>query len=321
MRPVTQDKGDVNRRQGHRRAMTESTPTHFTYQPFDPKDDLHQGDILEPTKNIHSIFKEVHPHFLDAKYNAFLVLTQTCDLVRRKEKKCKSRYINLAVVRPIGDILWSFLDKICQQAKVRDKSIEGVYIEKDRDRAKNFIRRVVNQNEQAFGLFYLHPDEAVNIYEDSVALLQVSIALRSQEHYDALVDARRGRLKPDFQAKLGWLIGNLFSRVATEDLTPKKCEEIVSQLLNPIDDTEHSPYWIPETNLKLAEKQKIDIEGLPRKQALDLLRQCQPKPPKDVAIEQTLFVIQEIVGPFSSNVLDKIKSRLSNDPVFLSVCK
>ncbi|MEJ2704777.1 MAG: hypothetical protein P8Z79_20265, partial [Sedimentisphaerales bacterium] len=117
--------------------------------------------------------------------------------------ECKSRYINLAVIRPLEDMLWNFLDKICERVKICNNEIEGSYVLESKQKAHQLLQRIINQNEQALGVFYLHPDGVVGIAEHSVALLQVSIALRAQEHYDTLVNARRGRLADPFRNKLG----------------------------------------------------------------------------------------------------------------------
>ena len=66
------------------------------------------------------------------------------------------------------------------------------------------------------GVFYLHPDADLGLGEPAVALLRVSVALKST-HYAALIAARAGRLKADFQAKLGWLVANLYGRAASAD--------------------------------------------------------------------------------------------------------
>ena len=50
-----------------------------------------------------------------------------------------------------------------------------------------------------------------------IAYLKVSIALKSQEHYDKCLAAKKLELSDEFKAKLGWLVGNMYSRVGTAD--------------------------------------------------------------------------------------------------------
>ena len=57
---------------------------HWTYCTFDPSSDLQQGDILSRTDELLAVLKNVHSYFCDERYLAFIVVTQSCDLVRRK---------------------------------------------------------------------------------------------------------------------------------------------------------------------------------------------------------------------------------------------
>ena len=50
------------------------------------------------------------------------------------------------------------------------------------------------------GLFFLHPDTEAGIAEPAVAFQRVAVALRA-EHYDALREARAGRITPEFRSK------------------------------------------------------------------------------------------------------------------------
>jgi hypothetical protein len=184
-------------------------PTHWTYGDFEPDDDLAQGDILHRTDALAELLARFFPHFKREKYLAFLVVTQTCDLVQRSSG-CKAPYINLAVVRSLSSILCLLLDEVSRTG------IPGVYETEMQGRAKDLLARILNQNEQALGLFYLHPDLDAGISEQSVAMLRVTLSLKA-EHYELFREARRGRLDARFGNELGWLSGNLYSRVATPD--------------------------------------------------------------------------------------------------------
>lgn len=301
--------------------MNGPEPVHYTYQPYQDSDDLYQGDILETTGSIQSILEDVHPHFLNAKYTGFLVLTQTCDLVRRGSADCKSRYINLAVIRPLEDVLWNFLDKICERVKISDKVVEGFYLSESKSKAHQLFERIINQNEQALGVFYLHPDGAVKIAEHSVALLQVSIALRAQEHYDTLIDARCGRLADPFRDKLGWLIGNLYSRVATEDMSIEKQKEIKRMFLNYIRGRNATPCWVSREKVELANERGLDFEGLSRNDINDRLQEYKREQPKETAIKQALKIVQEVVGPLADQDIQTIEARLKGDLIFSHACR
>jgi hypothetical protein len=158
---------------------------HWTYEKIASVDDsLMQGDILWPTEDLKDLFARVHPHFCDSKYIAFIVITQSCDLVRRDGKGCRADYINLAVIRELESCLSQFFDNVCERVAA------GVYLQRSKAQAQQLLERVVNQNEQALGLFYLHPDvDTVGIADYAVALLRISVAFR-KEHYDLLRRAK-----------------------------------------------------------------------------------------------------------------------------------
>jgi hypothetical protein len=181
---------------------------HWTYEEFSQASDLEQGDILACTPEIRTILSTVHPHFSGPKYLGFTVATQSCDLVRRPE--LKSPYVTIATIRSLRDVLPQLLQRVVQPIA------PGVFRAGDRYEAEKFLARLFDQNEQAQGLFYLHPDAAVQLGEPSVSFLRVTVTLRA-EHYDTLVAARTGRLSSAFRAKYGWLLGNLYSRAATPD--------------------------------------------------------------------------------------------------------
>jgi len=285
---------------------------HWTYEHFEPHEDLEQGDILEPTVELQSILSEVHKHFLDPKYIAFLITTQSCDLVLRKNA-CGTRYVNIAVVRELEAVLDSFLSQLCNPIKARiyPKELKGV--------ARLMIERLFNQNEQSLGLFYLHPDIEAGISVRSVALLRVSVAFKS-DHYEVLKRARRGRLKSEFRNKLGWLVGNLYSRIGTEDWTEpserkKDLEKLIKECLE-INDPHRGPIWIPQSWIESAQKNGIDIEEVDQAELVDIIGSYKPRPPRDVAIDQIEKVIRDVVSEITDDKIRQIKHRLNNDIIF-----
>ena len=70
------------------------------------KKTLCQGDVLKKTDDLVAHLKKYHPYYADhPDYKYFMVLTQSCDLVRRKGKPCDSQYITLAAARPVEEAL------------------------------------------------------------------------------------------------------------------------------------------------------------------------------------------------------------------------
>jgi hypothetical protein len=71
------------------------------------------------------------------------------------------------------------------------------------------------------GFFFLKKDSHPAIDQDLCVFLPLSVAVRS-DHYDACLQAKVAQLDHIFAAKVGWLTGNMYSRVATPDV-----EEII----------------------------------------------------------------------------------------------
>ncbi len=175
---------------------------------------LEQGDLIAKTDAIQSIIKIVHPYYLKSDYTHFIVLTQSCDLVRRKREACKSRYITLAAVRPLSLVIQreieSYQDEFDKAGMVCSK--------KHRFELIQFLQRLHNFNEPEF--FYLHSESNLDFPDPHCAFLRLSVSIKSSLHYDACLQARILSLNDVYQAKLGWRVGDMYSRVGTEDWVP-----------------------------------------------------------------------------------------------------
>jgi hypothetical protein len=282
-------------------------PTHWTYAPCEPAAELEQGDILRPTERLRAIFSEVHPHFRDDKYLGFLVSTQSCDLVRRRESP-KASYINLAAIRPLSQVLHKVLSHVAVPVHQR------AFRASDKAEARRLLERVLNQNEQSVGLFFLHPDTDAGIGEPAVAFLRVAVALRA-EHYDALREARVGRVTPEFRAKLGWLIGNLYVRPATRDWSDieggkKKFEELIRQYL---DDAQ----WIDDEILEQAAAQGVEVANA-APAALEALR---PPSRLDRALAEIQTELVRVAPGVGADDVRKLQNRLRNSGKFIKLFK
>lgn len=200
---------------------------HFTYKPEPDMETLCQGDVLEITEELSMVLKNVHPYFLNGQYKFFMVLSQSCDLVRRNGKSCKTPYITLAAVRSYSD----FLEKMFLKGKYAEKVDELLLMdEKNKDRAYQLVERVYNNTEPEY--FFLYKEEALEFPESMVAYLKVSIALKSNEHYNKCLNAKKIELTDEFKAKLGWLVGNMYSRVGTADWGGVMSDQSRKDMLN-----------------------------------------------------------------------------------------
>ena len=185
---------------------------HFTYKAHADMTSVCQGDVLLKTDALSRILESVHPYFLNDEYKYFMVLSQSCDLVRRNGKNCKTPYITLAAVREYNDFV--------QRALIANKMAEnynGLLLvdDKSKMRVMQLIERIYNNTEPDY--FFLYKEEALDFPDSMVCYLKVSIALKSELHYQECLDAKRLELSDEFKAKLGWLVGNMYSRVGTTD--------------------------------------------------------------------------------------------------------
>lgn len=277
-------------------------PTHWTYADTTPDDDLVQGDILAPVDGLRRLFGQVHPHFCDEKYLAFVVITQTCDLARR-EGVCSARYLNVAAVRSLSEVLPTLLSTVCCELN------DGVYNESDKSKAYSLLERLFNQNEQKLGLFYLFPDADAGIGEDAVAFLRVSVAFRA-EHYDLMCQARCGRLESTFANKLGWLVGNLYTRAGTQDWPKEELGSMIKDHLSA--KGRRGPYWVKSRLVKHLAKTRKDLQELTREEWIEMIGIDIPRP-KDVGIDCILAVVREIAPSLDEPTIEKLRTRLKNN--------
>ncbi len=203
-------------------------PTHYAYDSPDPER-LCQGDVLERTPKLVELLNQYHAYYAKQEsYEYFLVLTQSCDLVRRDGKPPKAHYITIAAVRPVEEALQ-------REARAHQEwwqIPQHVLSEKSFDTLALFTCGLLDNNQPNY--FYLHADVSVGLSSNYCAFLNLSIPLRV-EHYDLCLNAKRVQLREPFQAKLGWLVGNLYSRVGTKEWNShygdNACSRFASELL------------------------------------------------------------------------------------------
>lgn len=280
---------------------------HWTYQTCDADSDLQQGDILAPTDALGAVLREVHPHFCNAKYLAFTVSTQTCDLVRHKGE-AKAKYISIAVVRALQDVL------IRQLECVIDPVAPGIFRKSSRQDAKKFLARVFNQNEQALGLFYLHADAELGLGENCVAMLRINVSLRGS-HYDTLVKARRGRLAAPFQGKYGWLLGNLYSRAASPDWQDQpggkaQMDGLIASALDP-GESHKQALWFDDEVITEGLKASVNFHEKDHGQLCETLESLRPAPPLERLANEVVSIATKVFG--ASPQMDTLKNRLLNN--------
>ncbi len=202
---------------------------HFTYQ--EPRGDLQQGDVLEINSQVKDILSKFYPyHASHRDYRYLMVLTHSCDLARHNTRPCKARYITLAAVRPLETVLSRELKK----HQLSSVEIGGGLCSIDKRRwVEDFLAKLLNNNNPEY--FYLAADVDCHLSEPCVAFLKLSVPVRSEDHYETCLAARIAQLEDIFQAKLGWLVGNMYSRVGTPDWVPTRTtEDEFSKLIDTI---------------------------------------------------------------------------------------
>lgn len=217
-----------------------------------------------------------------------MVLTQTCDLVRGRataHAPCKSDYITICPVRPLERILLRAMKNYVREAP------GGLPIGTEKDRVKftDFLERLFNNNEQ--GLFYLEQsDSALGV--DCCAITRLSIGLKSGLHYEKCLNSRILQLSEVFEAKLGWSVGNIYSRVGTRDWGRKELSNKVRAALS------DQVIWV-----KNEREQKFLLERLSTREQTE---QGQPIAARDVK------AILNQMGDARQSVADSVE-RVMND--------
>tara|TARA_R110002126_G_C10459165_1_gene500148 strand:- start:263 stop:1141 length:879 start_codon:yes stop_codon:yes gene_type:complete len=196
------------------------------------RNSLCQGDILDKTDDLKSAIREAHPYYADKfDYTHFMVLTQSCDLVRRP-KNCNARYITICAIRPLSTFAAQQLDPLCFESF--DFAPEVKLVKKDTKRSiEQKLERLLNNTEPGF--FFIKDGSHPRLSGDIVAYLRLSIALNIR-HYDVCIAAKIAELEESFQAKVGWLVGNEYSRVGTKDIgdTGLNPEKIRADFVNSV---------------------------------------------------------------------------------------
>ncbi|EAQ33484.1 hypothetical protein NB311A_00285 [Nitrobacter sp. Nb-311A] len=195
--------------------------------------------MLRRTSAINDLLQAVHPHFHNhPKNSCFLVLTKSCDLVPRgRDRQCKAPYIVIAPVRALDAVVQKHLDEL-NSADV--KAALPVVGNRAKSKLSEFMQRLLNNNES--GYFYLDAEDT-DLPEDSVAFLNLSIAIKTNHHLQTCIDAKVLQLTDTFQAKLGWLLGQKYSRVGTPDMDADKARKKIAAALQTV-----APGW---TRLRL----------------------------------------------------------------------
>lgn len=290
-----------------------AAPTHFCYA--SPKEfeanQLLQGDVLKRTPEIERLLGDVHPHFHRHNKNLFfMVLTQSCDLATRGNEPPNAVYVNVAPVRPI-DVVIAREITAAQLGGVKGEI--PLVTEKSRAKLTDFARRLLNNNVAQY--FYLEGG-GTPLGQDCCAFLRLSIPIKTDLHYGACLEAKILQLNDTFQAKLGSLIGQLYSRVGTKDWEPQAREAKVKEMLTGV------AQWIQDDKVKhlrseFAKKATADAERVLSTAEIAEILKSAPSP-KSVVTAQVIEIAASSLG-LDEEAKAKLLGRLKADPVLNGV--
>lgn len=282
---------------------TDTEKFHFTYE-RPTSTSLQQGDLIRRSPDVERILCQVHPHFSEEKYRYFVVLTQSCDLVLRDGQQCKSRYISIAPVRSINDVA----KKVVSTVHFTDLERRLQFASEDRKaKVVQTFERIFNNNEAPY--FYFYQEPKLGLSEDFCAILSLSIAVKSELHYTALLDARVLSLNSSFQHKLGYLVGTMYSRVGTQDW-----DDDLSVRATDLIDRTKSVTWIPKeiftaVTKSLKSKQEVTPQDL-------VIAVLDAKKNKATKRDSVIKAVTEILTSLEldSALIETFQRRVRSDP-------
>jgi hypothetical protein len=271
--------------------------------------ELRQGDILERNGGLADAIGQAHQYYAQAEgYDYFVVLTPTCELVRR-HGSCSSRYITLAAVRPLAVVIERQL-----QSYKKSVNAPGLFCSLERrPRAEQFLMHLLHNTEEGY-LFLpgeLFPDDV-----DRCGFLMLSIAIRA-DHYSACLAAKVQQLGTDFSAKVGYLTADLYGQVATQALEEQvdiNVDEIVADYRARTIDSE-GVIWLSRARLaelkKRIKTKKTEVGAdLTSGEVKDILDNL-PNDQKLLA-QRVLGIVQDALKPDVDT--DALVNKLASDP-------
>ena len=271
--------------------------------------DLEQGDILARSEYLTEVLTRYHPYYAGHQLNAFfIVLTQSCDLVKR-DAQFKVPYISIAPVRPLAAIIEREFERYFRNHKPGAQPFATL---EEKNRLAEFLERIFNNNNPRY--FYLEKQPDKGLAVDMCAVLSLAISIKV-EHYDQCLNARVLQLHENFQSKLGWLVGQSFSRVATRDWSDSELEVKIADVLG------RAAVWVKDEDVKHLEKNVKDLEATSPEKPIDdkQLQELLAKIPdrKEQAINAVFSVLDQL------DLVEKegkqrfaLRKTFRSDPVF-----
>jgi len=141
---------------------------------------------------------------------AFMILNNTCDLIHQEDLE----FICICPVFNIEVIIQAFLNK--SEKKVKENILNGL---------RSKLIELSNNKKKFF--FFLSP---ILEHKFPPAFADFSqISRISKEHLQNILRNRISVLKNPWREKLGWMIGNVFNRVAIEDVNIEVIDNYINK--------------------------------------------------------------------------------------------
>lgn len=290
-----------------------ASPLSFIFKDEDDVDfnSLRQGDLLLRTARVRQALDEGHKHYAtQPDYTHFVVLTQSCDLAIRGSSPFRAPYITICAAKPLSAYL--------------EKKLKGVFADiagplrigrlPMQRAAEAIVNRLISNTSD--DVFFLDAFVAKSIGEPVCAFLQLSVALQAG-HYGALLAAKQAEMTDIFAAKLGWMAGNLYSRVATPDLSESNPEEAAAFQKRMTDQIlHHETVWLDKRQISAYEKALAAAEvakgaELTLDEAKTLADTC-PKPIQELS-SAVMAELAQVGIQADDKTLNAIKNRLENN--------
>jgi hypothetical protein len=213
----------------------------------------------------------------------------------------------MSAVRPLADAIR--LELARQQTNYVLRLADAAP-ESSKNRLKQFLERLFNNNEPEY--FYLHEDTSISLSVASCIYLRLAIPL-SVDHCHVFKAARVVSLNQTFQVKLGWLIGNIYSRVGTDDWVPKA--KTIDEWKELIDDVlSRNVSFVNDKKVEAVRKshKEDDLRRMTIEDIRSLITRSPERKRKDEAIE---IVLKELGqgNMLAEDELRKIGRRLKNN--------
>lgn len=245
--------------------MSEEIPPYIYATDASPS--LLQGDILKVDGKFRENFNKYYPAIKhnEGEDKYVLILTQSCDLVKSDSRQPKLQHVNVCLVRPFEAVIANIIENEAQPEIIGGSKI---LLKDAMDKLKDQLLKLLNNNDQKIHFFL--PKKAP-LTQDMIALLHMSFSFRMEQHYEELLANRILSLKPEFQAKLGHVLSELYGRIATSDLLEygwddKSSKRYINKLLKKANITQ-----VPDQSFI----QYIQEEHLREPDIKKLIQECQ----------------------------------------------